>query len=129
MFEQLTLGKQEIFHFRFTGVEIDQSPKTYTVKMFVKETTMKLEPMVIRSGARADEPATPEEKSDMWSITGSTMWIARSGRPGLAYRASALQSTVHNPTIADLREANKVVAYARSTSHEGMVFRSDTVKW
>ena len=59
------------------------------------------------------------------SVTQSLAWIARQTRPDLpdlSYRISKIQSTFENAYVRDLRECNRIVEYAASTSTRGIYF-------
>ena len=56
-------------------------------------------------------------------------WIARQCRPDISYRVSRLRSRVNIGTIADLKEANKVLAYAIATADQGLTFKSGVLDW
>ena len=61
----------------------------------------------------------------MRSVTQSLAWIARQTRPDLSYRISKTQSTFENACVRDLRECNRIVENATSTSRRGMSFSPD----
>ena len=66
--------------------------------------------------------ATANGIHQLRSVTQSLAWIARQTRPGLSYRMSKIQSTFENACVKDLRECNRIVDYAISTSTRGIYF-------
>ena len=77
-----------------------------------------------------NETLNTKEVSQMKSVAGSAQWITRQCRPELGYRVSRIQSTAQ-PTgqVKDIKEANKVVDYAKATSSRGLVFKSGMIDW
>ena len=69
--------------------------------------------------------ATADEIHQLRSVTQSLGWIARQTRPDLSYRVSKIQSTFENACVRDLRECNRTVEYATSTSTRGIYFSPD----
>ena len=67
---------------------------------------------------------TASEVHQLRSVTQSLAWIARQTRLDLSYRISKIQSTFENACVRDLRESNRIVQYAISTSTRGIDFSS-----
>ena len=97
--------------------------------MTCKDTTMKTEPVRIQPGRKLTENLNEGEKTQLLSVVGSLNWIARQCRPDISYRVSRLRSRVNIGTIADLKEANKVLAYAIATADQGLTFKSGVLDW
>ena len=47
----------------------------------------------------------------------------------MSYRVSALQQRLKVLTITDLRECNKVVAFAKDVPDKGLSFKSGVIVW
>ena len=101
---ELIPGNIDTAKFKYCGVEIEQSPEDLSVRITCKASIAKLAPIDISKGRarQPDEPCTEEEQSELWSVTGSLMWISRSCWPRIAYGVSALQSIVQKPLVRDL---------------------------
>ena len=56
---------------------------------------------------------SPDQVAQLRSVVGSLAWVARQGRPDVAYRVSYLQPAINGATVGLLRECNKVVDLAR----------------
>ena len=66
--------------------------------------------------------ATSDEIHQLRSVTRSLAWIARQTRPDLSHRISKIQITFENAIVRDLRECNRIVEDATSTSTRGIFF-------
>ena len=121
-------GKIEEGTFRYCGKDVEQDAD-FNVKITCRSSTMKIQKAQIPSGRSIAEPLNDEDKTSMKSIAGSLAWIARQCRPDLAYRVSRVQAASSNGCVADLKEANKHVDYAVSTSSRGLTFRSGVLSW
>ena len=66
--------------------------------------------------------ATADEIHQLRSVTQCLAWIASPTRPDLSYRISKIQSTFENACVRDLRECNRIVENATSTSTCGFYF-------
>ena len=69
--------------------------------------------------------ATASEVHHKRSVTQSVAWISKQTRPDLSYRISKIQSTFENACVGDLRECNRIVESAVSTSTRGIYFSPD----
>ena len=121
-------GKIEEGTFRYCGKDVEQDAD-FNIKITCRSSTMKIQKAQIPSGRSIVEPLNDEDKTSMKSIAGSLAWIARQCRPDLAYRISRVQAASSNGCVADLKEANKHVDYAISTSSRGLTFRSGVLSW
>ena len=104
---------------RYCGKEVTQH-EDFSITVTCKDTTMKTEPVRIQPGRKSTDSLNEGEKTQLLSVVGSLNWIARQCRPDISYRVSRLRSRVTIGTIADLKEANKVLAYAVSTADQGL---------
>ena len=65
---------------------------------------------------------TAREVHQLRSVTQSLAWIARQTRLDLSRRISKIQTTFENACVKDLRERNRIVEFALSTSTRGIHF-------
>ena len=68
------------------------------------------------------------KKIKVRSVVGSLAWVARQGRPDLAYCVSYLQTAINGATVGLLRECNKVVDLAHKQL-EDVVFQFPRDLW
>ena len=76
-----------------------------------------------------DRAATEEEYNQFRSVNGSLTWISRVCRLDVSYRVSALQQRLKELTCTNLRECNKVVAFAKEDADKGLAFKSGVIDW
>jgi len=126
LMQRFKCGSHESRNFRYCGKEIAQDDD-YTLRVKCKDTTLKMTPIRIAYGRKNGQSINKDERTQLKSVAGSLQWIARQCRPELSYRVSRLQSVAAAATVKDLREANKVMEYARSTCDRGLTFRSDAI--
>ena len=90
--------------------------------MDVQENTKGLRPIRVDEGRRPSDTLTSGELTSLRSVVGSLAWIARYGRPDLAYRVNDLQKSC-NPkgTVSALKEANKTVAECSLQIHISII--------
>ena len=115
-------GDPEMKNFRYCGKEVVQY-EDFTIIVTCRATTDKLKPIRVESGRKAADPLNESEITQMKSVAGSLQWISRQARPELSYRTSKIQQMAANGTVADIKYANKVVRYARSTADRGLTFK------
>ena len=77
--QELIPGTIEETNFKYRGVEIAQL-EDFSIRVTCKAAIAKLDPISIPQSRanQHDDPCTKEEQSELWSVTGSLMWIARS---------------------------------------------------
>lgn len=122
--KELQFGKLQSHSFRFCGIEIEQSPDDFSIKVTCEQTTLKLKPIDLTGRCKNLEgECTPDERSQLWSIVGSLMWISRSCRPGISYRVSSLQAACRKPLIRDIVLANQVVNVCLANPKAGLTYR------
>ena len=118
--------------FRFCGKEVNQSDD-YSIKVTAKDNTEKIRPIEVHDKGSKKKKLTDKndakETTALRSVVASLAWIARQVRPALSYRVSKLQTVAGNGCIKDIRECNKVLEYALSTSDEGLFFTSNFGNW
>ena len=74
-----------------------------------------------------DQRLTEKEVSQLRAITGAINWAVTSSRPDLAAANAVLQQRVSKATVADLIEANKLIAEARD--HAKMTVKIQPMEW
>ena len=122
--ETFAVRDQQVGEFRFCGKEVKQD-EDLGIKVTTKDNTEKIRPIDIGEKRKLIDKCTPGEITALRSVTASLSWVARQVRPGLSYRVSKLQCVAGKGTVKDMREANKVLEYALSTSHEGLYSSSE----
>ena len=55
-------------------------------------------------------------------MVGSLAWVARFARPDLCYRVNSLQRACATATVADLKEANRVVELAQADRERALYY-------
>ena len=60
---------------------------------------------------------TPGELTRLRGVSGSANWLANQTRPDLCVSTSLLQSAQASATVADIREANKLIRLCRQHAH------------
>ena len=66
---------------------------------------------------KKDEPLNPKELQQYRAILGAANWIFGSTRPDIAAHTALLQQKVSKATVADLVEANRLVAKIKDFAH------------
>ena len=69
-----------------------------------------------RSRADADK-LTPGELTQLRGVSGSASWLGNQTRPDLCVSTSLLQGAHASATVADTREANKLIRLCRQHAH------------
>ena len=86
--------------------------------------------MNIAAGEKnSSRAAIVDEYNQFRSVNGSLIWISRVRRPDVSYRVSSLQQRVKCLTLADLKECNKVVEFAKEDPDKGLTFKSGVLDW
>ena len=126
----LNFGSEEVQQFRFCGREIVQDD-SFSIRVTCRDTTLKIKsiPISAQRAKQGPQPTTGEEKEQFMSVTGSLNWVARCARVDLSYRVSELQQHNKDTTVADLKSANKVLAYAKLHPDRGLVFEAGAIDW
>ena len=70
------------------------------------------------------EPCTEEEITLLRGAAGSCLFLARETRPDLAGPVSLLQGSFPRPTVADMKEANRIVRMAHDFSDTKVTIQS-----
>ena len=121
-------GKEEVGNFRYCGKDIKQDDDG-TIHVNCKDTTLRIGRIQIPPKRTLTDKATEAEVTQLKSVAGSLSWVARQCRPDLSYRVSRLQTRSARATVADLKEANKVIEYAQKTAERGLTFKGGLFTW
>jgi hypothetical protein len=113
-----------------TGLEVERD-EDYTSRVRCKDSSEKIQPLAIKDSERSLSTVAESHISALESANGFIGWVVESARPEACYRESRLQqqATPKTCTISALREANKVVAYLKSTSDGGLTFKAGAIDW
>ena len=124
-------GSDDIYNFTYCGIEVKQNEETFDIEITCEATTKQLQPIRIAPGRAKQvfDNVTKDEEEQLRSVVGSLAWVARRCRPDLRYRVSRLQTRANKATVMDLKECNKVVAYAVATPEIGITYKSDGLDW
>ena len=123
--QQFLVGKEEHGTFSFCGKEFRQD-EDFGFHVTAKDNTERVQPITHDEKHGLTRKATAGEMHHLRSVTQSLAWIARQTRPDLSYRVSKIQRTLVNACVKDLRECNRTVEYATSTSTRGICFSPDS---
>jgi hypothetical protein len=114
--------------FRFCGKEIVQYDD-YSIRVSAKDNTEKIRPIKIPEKRKLTSECTPTEVTQVRSVTAALAWVGRQTRPDLSYRVSRMQTLIKQATIREMKECNKILEYALSTSGQGIYFSSSGFTW
>ena len=126
---RFSVGKIEESSFRYCGRRFTQS-EDFAVCVDVHENTKGLRPIRLDEGRRPGDTLSAGELTSLRSVVGSLAWIARYGRPDIAYRVNELQKSC-NPkgTVNAIKEANKTVELALQNADFKIVFPANHIDW
>ena len=125
--QQFLAGKDEHGIFRFCGKECRQD-EDFGIHITAKDNTERVQPITYDVKHGLTRKATADEIHQLRSVTRSLAWIAKQTRLDLSYRISKTQSTFENACVRDLRECDRIVEYATSTSTRG-IYCSPDFSW
>ena len=100
-----------------------------SILVTAKDNTEKIRPIDIGVSKKLTDKCNGVENTALRSVVASLAWVARQVRPTLSFRVSKLQTVAGKATVKDLRECNKVLEYALSTSEEGIFYASEGIEW
>ena len=126
--DKFSVRERNLPPFRFCGKEVEQH-EDFSITVTAKDNTEKIRPIDIGEKRRGVDKCNQTETTCLRSVVASMAWVARQVRPRLSYRVSKLQSVCSKGTVKDMRECNKVLEYAQSTSDEGIHFASVGLNW
>ena len=121
--QQFLVGKEEHGTFLFCGKEFRQD-EDFGIHVAAKDNTERLQSITHDAKRGVTRKATADEIHQLRSVTQSLAWIARQTRPDFSHRISKIRSTFENACVRDLRECNRIVEYATSTSTRGIYYFS-----
>ena len=121
--QQFLVGKEERRIFRFCG---DKTKTLVFIHVTAIEYTERIQQITCDLKHGLTRKATADEIHQLRSVKKSLAWIARQTRPDLSNRTSKIQSTFENACVRNLRECNRIVEYATSTSTRGIYFSPES---
>ena len=113
------VGEVEHTDFRFCGRRFRQS-EDFSVRIGAEDNTRQVRKINIAAGRKTTDRATEAETTSLRSVVGSLAWVARFARPDLCYRVNCLQRACSSATIADLKEANRLVELAQADQERSL---------
>ena len=119
------VGKIEDTDFRFCGRRFRQA-EDFSVRIDTEDNTRQIRKI---NRTKATDHATEAEVTSLRSVVGSSAWIARFARPDLCYRVNSLQRSCSKATIADLKEANRVVELAQADQDRSLYYPAGSLDW
>ena len=116
------LAKKNTLLSGFAGKSFDKTRTLVFVSQ--RKTTLSEYSLSLTTRNKAWHERLPRMKYINWilSHSQSLAWMARQTRPDLSHSISTTQSTFENACVRDLREFNRVVEYAISTSTRAIFF-------
>ena len=101
--------------FDYCGAQVRRlAPDHYTLEH--QQYITKQKPITIDNKEDDDRPVTEKERSSLRALIGALQWPAGQSSPHLQAAISQLAGQVSKATVATLREANKVLRYAKSNA-------------
>ena len=122
------VGKIEHTDFRFCGRRFKQA-KDFSVHIDAEDNTRQIRKIIIPGNRKTTDRATETEVTSLRSVVGSLAWVARFARPDLCYRVNSLQRACATATVADLKEANRVVDLAQVDQERALYFPAGMLDW
>ena len=110
---EFLIGRTEEETFKYIGLGIETTAEGITLDQidYIRE---RLEPAVLRGGDNK-RPLEKEEAKLLRRLTGQINWTATQSRPDLSYTVVELSTKFRNPTLEDLKKANKAISVLSST--------------
>eukprot|EP00435_Cladocopium_sp_Y103_P015740 s2941_g3.t2 len=107
-------GSFEKREFKYTGVHFRQWDD-FSIEYDQIEYIERISPVTIEKSRRLQpgSPLTQTERSSLRSIVGALQYAAVHSRPDIAAKVGELQSAVNRATVAELIQANRVLAEAK----------------
>ena len=122
--QQFLVGKEEHGTFRFCWREFRQD-EDFGIHVTAKDNAERAQPITYDAKHGLTRKATGDEVHQWRPVTQFLAWIARQTRPDLSYRISKIQSTFEIACVRDLRDCNRILENATSTSTRGIYFSTD----
>eukprot|EP00435_Cladocopium_sp_Y103_P049059 s1658_g14.t1 len=107
-------GSFEKREFKYTGIHFRQWDD-FSIEYDQIEYIERISPVIIEKSRRLQpgSPLTETERSSLRSIVGALQYAAVHSRPDIAAKVGELQSAVNRATVAELIQANRVLAEAK----------------
>eukprot|EP00439_Symbiodinium_sp_Y106_P038152 s4760_g4.t1 len=121
------VGKIEHTDFRFCGRRFRQA-EDFSVRIDAEDNTRQIRKIIIAGNRKTTDRATETEVTSLRSVVGSLAWVARFARTDLCYRVNSLQRACATATVADLKEANRVVDLAQ-VDQRALYFPAGVLDW
>ena len=104
-------------HFMYLGLNVNQGDEEITIDQ--KHYIEKLQeiPLSAERKKMNDEPATKEEKSNLRSLSGQMLWVTSQTRPDSAFGTCMMNNPGKNPTVKQIKEANKTVRKLKNSNN------------
>ena len=111
--------------FVFAGIELRQT-KDYNIYMTQETFCNNLRPIMIQNehSRPSADPLTPAELTQCRGLTMKAQWRAIQTAPQYCARIGLLASSLSQPTVKELKEANSLMKELRKTSKEDLIFHS-----
>ena len=104
------LGSLEETNFRYCGKAFGE--QNATLFIHTKDNARTIKKIKVDNSQKLSDKLSPDQITKLRSVVGSLAWVARQGRPDLAYRVSYLQTAINGETVGLLHGRNKVVDLA-----------------
>ena len=103
--------------FTLTGIEIDTLPDGGFLRQQKFVDQLELMSLSQRRSRADTDKLTPGELTQLRGVSGSANWLGNQTRPDLCVSTSLLQGAHASATVADTREANKLIRMCRQHAH------------
>ena len=128
-------GEVKSANFEYCGKQVrailDEGDRVKEIRIKQENFTLgRLDPIEIEAKAQRPvnamgEPmATPAERHDNRSAVGGLGWIVAQTRPDVAFGTNEAQRHQNEPTLADIKQTNKLVELAKRTADHEQVIRA-----
>ena len=110
---QFLIGRTEEETFTYIGLSIQTVAEGITLDQ-TKYISSRLAPADLKAGLNS-RPLDKEEKKLLRRLTGQINWAATQSRPDLSYSVVELSTRFSQPTLEDLKKANKAITRLAAT--------------
>ena len=105
----LIIGKTEIGEFTYTGLHVKQNRNGIILDQDAYLDSIEVPRLSAQRLKELESSLTPEEVTILRQIMGKVNWVIRITRPDLSFDMVYLSSRFHRGTVADVKEASKVL--------------------
>ena len=91
------LGSLEETNFRYCGKAFGE--QNASLFFHTKDNTRTIKKIKVDNSQKLSDKLSPDQITKLRSVVGSLAWVARQGRPDLAYRVSYLQTAINGATV------------------------------